>query len=200
MADEDPWEYIPNTLTKEQSEEYYKVLKDLVRKEKADITVFGKLCKEQRYKNFFSKDGHSYRYSTTDNDSAGWPKEIQELADLAKETIGCDTEFDSALVNYYPDGQHVVGKHVDRDAMQGYIASFSFGTTRKFRISHIGTEKAYKTYELEDRSLFVMKPGMHQKFKHEVPRETKIKTGRINVTLRQQQHLKEERPNKRLKQ
>jgi alkylated DNA repair dioxygenase AlkB len=188
----DPWNYIQNVITNEQSEKYYEVFKNLVRKDKADIMIFGKMYKEQRYKNFFSKDGHSYKYSATNNESVGWPKEIQELADLAKETIGCDKEFDSALVNYYPDGDHVVGKHNDKDAMHGYIASFSFGAPRRFHIRD--PDKIYKTYLLEDRSLFVMEPGMQQKFKHELPKMASVKTGRINVTLRQQQGLKRDAP------
>jgi alkylated DNA repair dioxygenase AlkB len=183
-----PWDYMERVVSEEESLRYYSVCKGLVRKEKADVKLYGKVFKEPRYKNFFSKDGHPYVYSRVSNPSAGWPKEIQELADIAQQTIGCDLEFDSALVNYYPDGEHYISPHNDKDAMNGYIASFSFGATRTFRIK--GNGLTYN-YDVKDGSLFVMKPGMQQEYSHEVPKAPKVTAGRINVTLRQQQHLQQ---------
>jgi alkylated DNA repair dioxygenase AlkB len=164
-------------------------MKELVRKEKADVMIYGEVRKEQRYKQFFSRDGHGYTYSGKYNESTGWPDVLEELSRIAQEHIGCEQEFDSALVNYYPDGDHVIGKHSDKDAMNGYIASFSFGASRRFHIREASTDKIVSTIDLHDGSILVMKPGMQQRYKHELPRMAKVKEGRINVTLRQQQHL-----------
>jgi alkylated DNA repair dioxygenase AlkB len=103
---------------------------------------------------------HGYKYSSTENPSEGWPQELQKLMDLAKEVIGCAEEFDSALVNYYPDGHHYVSDHNDKDAFEGFIALFSFGAKRTFRVRSIATKKILQEYNLENGSLFVMKPGM----------------------------------------
>lgn len=184
------WVYMPRIVKKDDFNKYYEVLKSLVSKEQDDITVYGKKYKEPRFKSFFSRDGHSYNYSSTHNTSSGWPAEIEELAAMAKVLIGCDEDFDSALLNYYPDGNFGVGKHNDKDAMDGYIASFSFGATRKFHIRDIKTDKIVTSIDLEDSSLLIMKPGMQQKYKHEVPKSKKVKEGRINVTLRQHQSKK----------
>jgi alkylated DNA repair dioxygenase AlkB len=188
------WEYRPNVVTKEESQVYYSALVDLVRKEQDEFTFRGKKVKEPRFKNFFSRDGHPYSYSGMQNESAGWPKEIASLAELAKETLVCEhMTFDSALVNYYPEGAFYVSAHNDKDAMEGTIASFSFGATRTFRIRDIKTYKIVQNIPLEDGSLVVMKPGMQQAFKHELTKTTKKVGGRINVTLRQHQNLTKKR-------
>lgn len=187
------WEYRRNAVSKEESQVYYDALVNLVRQEQDEFTFLGKKVKEPRFKNFFSRDGHPYSYSGMRNESAGWPKEIESLAELAKEILGCDEEFDSALVNYYPGGAFYVSAHNDKDAMEGTIASFSFGATRTFRIRDINTRKIVENIPLEDGSLVVMKPGMQQSFKHEVTKTAKKVEGRINVTLRQHQNLSKRR-------
>jgi alkylated DNA repair dioxygenase AlkB len=128
MSEEKYWVYHPRVIG-QGSKGYYEVLKALMPEKQDKIKVYGKEYDEPRFKRFFSRDGHSYTYSSIDNESSGWPKEIEQLAKLAKEIIGCEKDFDSALVNYYANGTHGVGTHNDKDAKQGYIASFSFGAT-----------------------------------------------------------------------
>lgn len=178
------WEYVEKALDEEKSRKYYQELVDLLKPAKKDkIKIYGKVYEEPRFKRFFSKNDHVYHYSSTENQSHGWPTCIQQLAELAERLIPCDKPFDSALVNYYPDGEHCIGKHNDKDALEGHIASFSFGESRKFRIYNFKGGRAVETMILKDGSMLIMKPGMQKLFKHDIPRE-EDKEGRINVTLR----------------
>lgn len=183
------YKYFPNAVPAEETDRFYNAFKDSVRKDKDKFTIFGKSREEPRYKNFFSKDGHTYKYSGMENQSVGWTKELDELAEIAQQKIETKELFESALVNYYPDGKHYIGKHRDKDAMQGYIASFSFGEQRIFRIRH-NSGNIYKDICMEDGSLLVMCPGFQEMFTHEVPKKAAVKDGRINVTMRQHQNLK----------
>lgn len=188
------WNYKEKVVNRENSARYYNVFKELVRKDKAPVILYGIQRTEQRYKNFFSKDGHSYAYSGVNNKSVGWPPELQELAEVAVSIIPLrkepdikdginPLEFNSAIVNYYPDGTHYIGAHRDRDAMEGYIVSFSFGATRKFVI-RTNDKKIVETIALENGSAVVMMPGMQPSYVHEIAKDPKITAGRINVTLR----------------
>jgi alkylated DNA repair dioxygenase AlkB len=187
----DPWLYKTNVMTKQESKEYFSQLKPIVKKEKDEMMIYGRKVQEPRFKNFFSRDGHGYNYSSTKNESAGWPAVIEKLAVLAKELVGCEQDFDSALVNYYPDGEHYVSPHTDKDAMEGYIASFSFGATRTFHIRRKNGGTIYKKQDLHDGSLFIMKPGMQQAFTHGLPKMANVGP-RYNVTFRQHQKLKKD--------
>eukprot|EP01112_Ceratiomyxa_fruticulosa_P014376 TRINITY_DN4111_c0_g2_i1.p1 TRINITY_DN4111_c0_g2~~TRINITY_DN4111_c0_g2_i1.p1 ORF type:complete len:258 (-),score=56.72 TRINITY_DN4111_c0_g2_i1:88-861(-) len=176
------WEYKPRIVGADDCTRYYDVLKEMVNPTRDTLKIFGRECIEHRRKVYFSKGAEYFNYSSTHNVSQGWPDEIEELAKIAEREIG--QEFDSTLVNFYESGEDYVSAHSDKDCKDTFLASFSFGATREFLIRDKVTKKITHRYNLESGSLFIMKPGMQEKFIHELPARPKIREGRINVTMR----------------
>jgi alkylated DNA repair dioxygenase AlkB len=139
---------------------------------------------------------------------------LNDLAKRATETLPepytNNTTFDTALVNYYRNGEDTVHYHADKDAIHKPIASFSFGAVRPFVVKkkpppkqkkQEGTDQmpvvvnAKKTgkktaastthkINMADGSLLVMLPPMQTECVHSLPRSEQVKDGRVNVTFR----------------
>ena len=91
------------------------------------------------------------------------------------------------LAHVYINGNHYVSSHQDKEAMDPsrHVFSVSCGATRKFRIRGLKQTKGWiMEYELEDGMLVWMKEGCQERYKHEVPKQTKITKWRINLTFR----------------
>jgi alkylated DNA repair dioxygenase AlkB len=154
--------------------------------------IYGKVCKENRLKAYFSADSKNYRYSGKESKSYGWPPLIQELVDKCQAMIP-NTKFVRALINWYRDGSETVGKHRDKDGLKGCIASLSFyprdSTTieRDFVITRDSDNALVLKQPLAQGSLFLMHEQMQELYQHALPPRKTIKAGRINVTLREAQ-------------
>lgn len=95
------------------------------------------------------------------------------------------TSYDYCLCHIYRDGKDDIGWHADRESLDLDIASVSFGATRKFRLRRKDNTKGWDfEYQLNSGDLFHMLPGCQKKYKHCVPKETKVKESRINITFR----------------
>jgi len=99
------------------------------------------------------------------------------------------TKFNHCMLNRYEDGSVHIGSHSD-NLENLCIASISLGAHRDFILTHKKppegqTNRYKKRWPLADGSLLVMQ-GQTQKFwKHEIPKQLKIKEGRISLTFRQ---------------
>ena len=94
--------------------------------------------------------------------------------------------FNSALVNYYRDGQDSVDWHADDEASLGsepLIASVSLGVERDFQLRHSETkEKLYIT--LPHGSLLLMGRGMQEHWQHRIAKVKGLNLPRVNFTFR----------------
>lgn len=93
--------------------------------------------------------------------------------------------YQGVLLNYYPDGLAGIGWHADDEhdlVPNAAIASVSFGATSRFDFRHFDVEKL--SINLEDGSVLIMARELQQYWKHQIPRERKIKEPRINLTFR----------------
>ena len=177
------------TLVKEKSENKCALVK-----------VFGKTGQEHRLKAYFGKcPTQHYKYSGVTQVNHGWPDIIDQLATIAEAECakrgagGPAVKFTRALVNYYRTGRDYIGRHYDKDGLVGTIGSFSFypaiadgkSQCRIFRISRKSDNALVWNDLLPQGSLFIMKPSMQEFFEHECPPMATIETGRINVTLRE---------------
>ena len=92
--------------------------------------------------------------------------------------------LNSALVNYYPDGNSLIPFH--RDNSKGYdntfIASLSIGDTRCFHILHERTNINVLQLPLHSGSLAIMIGDFQEHFKHRIPVSNGTKP-RYNVTF-----------------
>jgi len=182
------WTYHVNVVPKAARQRLYEACKHLVDKEKKDTKVFGKPGKEQRYTGFYRKEKGEFTYSGVKQVASGdYPAELLELEGYAcKELPQLLREGapNASLINYYPDGAHMVGEHSDKDGREDPILSFSLGAERDFLYREQDKKAKHSRIILEDGSMLVMWPGFQERFWHQVPRQMKVKRGRINVTQR----------------
>ena len=96
--------------------------------------------------------------------------------------------LNSVLINGYRDGHDSVSWHADDEKELGddpVIASFSFGSQRKFQIKpKEKSDKRRFMYTLNHGSVIVMTDSFQKHWLHQVPKEPKIKSLRINLTFR----------------
>ncbi len=148
------------------------------------ITMFGKQYEEPRRTAWFGDEGASYTYSGITMTPHPWTPLLQSLRDVCEQNSG--SAFNSVLLNLYRDGNDKMGWHADDEPELGtepVIASLSLGATRKFRFRHRVTKEVVEC-ELPTGSLVVMS-GLSQKcWVHEVPRQKRVSTPRINLTFR----------------
>ena len=86
----------------------------------------------------------------------------------------------------YDSGDVYIGLHAD-NLENRVIATVSVGVERTFVMKHrtVRGEMGCKRWKLGDGSLFVMQGDTQRFWKHEIPKEPKIKHGRISLTFRQ---------------
>lgn len=204
-----PWTYHPDVVDANTAREYYKSLVNLVKDlPQQKVRVRGKVYDQRRIVGYFSKSNNPYSYSGARQVNSGWPDVIQTLCTIASKLANCS--YDSALVNWYRDGNDKIGLHNDKDAMTRPIVSFTFypdanpslDQLRVLRIrSQVEQKSLKRKRESEEQqvkktkpivynikmgqgSVVLMHDGMQTRFNHEVPENKKSRMGRINVTFR----------------
>ena len=175
----------------EEAEEDFKRLEDLPDWEQHSIVLFGKELPEPRLTAYYGDEGAAYTYSKKQREPVPMPNVVQALR-LTAERL-CGQPFNSALLNFYRDGQDSMGWHSDKEAELGpdpSVASFSFGAERWFSLrlnpkENPSSEKPIKLL-LEHGSLLLMGPDVQKHYQHALPKTAKGQTTgpRINVTFR----------------
>ena len=88
------------------------------------------------------------------------------------------------MLNRYDNGNVYIGSHSD-NLDNHVILTLSLGANRKFIFRSRSNPKLKHEMEIENGSVMVMQ-GVTQLFwKHEIPKEPKVKQGRISLTFRQ---------------
>ncbi|KAK4047824.1 hypothetical protein OIV83_005167 [Microbotryomycetes sp. JL201] len=124
-----------------------------------------------------------------------YPPVLKEIQDLLESRLG--VRFNHCMANLYEDGKVYIGNHRDNRENR-VIASLSLGAPRTFIMRHDSLTKAtksdlqapdepllYKKWLLGNGSLVVQQGRTQEKWKHEIPKEPKVKQGRISLTFRQ---------------
>ncbi len=113
---------------------------------------------------------------------------IKSLMDKINQNFGCN--MNSVLVSCYARGTVNVRLHDDNEATidpAEPICVVSFGVKRM--IEFVANNKLYKykadlVLEPEDSSVYIMKPGCQEDYKHRVRRNKHIKDHRISLSFR----------------
>jgi len=132
-----------------------------------------------------------------------FPELVQEIRTKCKEWYAlahpeCTTNDDIpslnvCLLNFYEDGQQRIGWHSDREEIGRTtpIISVSLGTTRQFLIrSQTNGRTDRCSLTLSSGSLTMMTPECQLHYLHSVPKESNVSEGRINLTFRCKDKLK----------
>lgn len=178
------WE-IPDWVTVEEMEHSQHIVPQL--QVEPPIIIFGKECKQRRNVGFFTDLDHGYNYSG--NKGTGHiplDSNLRNTLDRLNELM--HTKYNAILVNYYADGSKYIGSHSDnqREILENSVASISLGpATRTFRLREKETNKILVNHQHNSGSLLVMEGPTFQKlYKHEIPKELKIKSPRLSYTFR----------------
>ena len=152
--------------------------------ESVELTVFGRKVKEPRLSAWMNSEGRPYVYSGTSRVAHRFTPVLENLRVLVEQRSG--HHFNSALVNLYRSGDDALGWHADDEPENGrepVIASVSFGTIRRFDLRHRETKETVRV-DLTSGSLLLMSGATQHRWVHQVPRQRKVRTPRINVTFR----------------
>jgi alkylated DNA repair dioxygenase AlkB len=155
------------------------------------VALYGELPNQEEEETSTTTTKSSYRYR--DQPSQGLQPWTAELLDIKKkieeyylEHNGSPVEFNVCLLNMYETGQQAIGWHADREEIGRTtpIASISLGATRQFLLKHKSNKDDCASFKMTNGSLTIMDNICQHEYLHSVPKESSIKTSRINLTFR----------------
>ncbi len=151
-----------------------KLMQELVKEvnwKQEKIFIFGREVLQPRLSAWFGGEGRPYRYSGLELAPREWSPKLFEIKTLIEKTSG--REFNSALLNYYRDGQDSMGWHRDNEQELGpnpVIASLSLGQKRRFILRHYKEKTLKVPMELGEGELLIMEGESQRKWEHGVPK------------------------------
>ena len=148
------------------------------------VRMFGKQITMRRMVSWHADEGLTYSYSGIRKTASAWTDALLEMKSVC-ETLS-KAEFNSCLLNLYPEGRDSMGWHSDNEKELGpdpLIASVSLGAARPFSLRHTASGETVSIM-LEHRSILFMGSGVQKHWKHSLPPMNKISTPRINLTFR----------------
>lgn len=176
--------YYGKVMPDTEADFYLNTLLDTIQWKNDEAIIFGRHIITKRKVAWYGDEGYSYTYSNTTKQALPWTKELLELKAMTEKLTG--DKFNSCLLNLYHDGNEGMAWHSDDEKALGRdtsIASLSFGAQRKFALKHRFTKQPVALI-LEHGSLLVMKGTTQTHWLHSLPKSTKIKTPRVNLTFR----------------
>ncbi len=176
---------IPDFFTNEESDRLYKSLERNINWKHQPIKLFGKEIMQPRLTAWYGDEGMSYTYSGITMHPLIWNDDLLFIKNRIEEVTG--HTFNSALLNYYRNGQDSVGWHSDNEKSLGInpvIGSVSFGTPRMFHLKHKADKTLKLKIPLSHGSFLLMKGETQHHWLHSIQKEPKITDGRINITFR----------------
>jgi alkylated DNA repair dioxygenase AlkB len=146
--------------------------------------MFGKKIVVPRKVAWFGEKEALYNYSGVLHHPIQWLLPLKYIQEKLKQEKYI--ESNSALCNFYRDGQDYMGWHQDNEKELGkspVIASISLGASRRFVFREKQTKETYSII-LTQGSLLIMKNGCQKQWQHSLPKMSRVKERRINLTFR----------------
>jgi len=196
--------YLPNFLDETAANEMYAELPTMDTWYRPTLRVYGRSITQSRaVAAYATTPDLVVKYSgQTVNMHSPYPPLIAKLQSEVEKVLGLDgsvppeTEpdnddtingFNHVLLGLYDDGTVYIGRHRDTKE-NNVIAGLSLGAERSFIITPSKTNGVKPLRKvLGNGSLLVMQGDTQNNWKHEVPKEPKVKQGRISLTFRQMQ-------------
>lgn len=179
------FEYYPNFFTQEKADELYKLLHENTPWQQDTITVYGKNHLQPRLTALYGNEGKPYKYSNIVMNPHPWNATLIYMKELVEEKANHD--FTTVLLNQYRNERDSNGWHADNEKELGrdpIIASISLGEERTFQLKHNTQKEIKQSLLLKHGSLILMKEGSQIHYKHQIPKASKPKNTRINLTFR----------------
>ena len=179
-------EYIENFFDFDQSQLYMKHLTNDIKWKREKIRMWGKEIVTKKRIAWYADEGKSYTYSGSTFHPDQWNELLLEIKKYVEQYM--NFQFNSVLLNEYPNGKVGMGWHSDDERELGIdpiIASLSFGANRDFIFKH-KTDKNVDNIKihLKSGSLLLMLGSTQHHWKHSLPKRLKVREPRINLTFR----------------
>ena len=179
-------EYIENFFDFDQSQLYMKHLTNDIKWKREKIRMWGREIVTKKRIAWYADEGKSYTYSGSTFHPDQWNELLLEIKKHVEQYI--KFQFNSVLLNEYPNGKVGMGWHSDDERELGIdpiIASLSFGANRDFIFKH-KTDKRFENIKihLKNGSLLLMLGSTQHHWKHSLPKRLKVREPRINLTFR----------------
>ncbi len=131
--------------------------------------------------------GKDYSYSGMKQISIPFDEKLSYISREIEKSMNLEKGyFNGCLLNYYEDGLSYISYHKDDEKQMvddAMIVSLSLGATRKFYLKNDKTKKVEKLIHHQGEIL-VMEHLTQKEWTHSVPKESKVKEGRISLTFR----------------
>ncbi len=152
--------------------------------EEGFIKIFGKIQKIPRLQAWYANEDVDYTYSGKKLKRNNWNQILLEIKKIVELETGI--KFNSVLANLYRDGEDSMGLHSDNEKELGsnpVIASLSLGATRKIFFRHKYKKISFSIAQNQG-DLLVMSGQTQSFWKHEIKKEKKVLSPRVNLTFR----------------
>jgi alkylated DNA repair dioxygenase AlkB len=177
-------EYYGSIMPANEARDFFDLLLNTINWKNDEAVIFGRHIITKRKVAWYADQNYPYTYSGKTRQAMPWTSELTILKKLAEDLIS--TSFNSCLLNLYHDGSEGVAWHSDDEkalARHAPIASLSFGAERKFSFRHKKTKEII-SLNLPPGSLLVMRGATQDNWVHSLPKTTRVKNARINLTFR----------------
>ena len=117
-----------------------------------------------------------------------WTGLMAKLRARVEKLIG--HEFEIAMCLYYPNGDYFAPYHFDQltSGNKTILPSISLGEVREFSFKENDSQNTY-SLDLANGSLIIMKDYSQVRYTHSLPKNSKYKNGRINITFREKKFM-----------
>lgn len=177
--------YYPQFFSTVESDDYMRILTDTIAWKQESMKMYGREILFPRLMAWYGDAATSYGFSGNLFSAEPWTPPLPEIRDRI--TPVCGQSFNSVLLNLYRNGNDSMGWHADDEPELGHhpvIASVNFGATRRFMLRYKSDHQRKYEVALQHGSLLIMKGALQEYWEHQVPKTSKISTGRINLTFR----------------
>jgi alkylated DNA repair dioxygenase AlkB len=179
--------YIEKFISQKRATDLYNWCKENLEFGQHKIQLFGKYIDQPRKTCALGIENYSYSGLTIKGSPI--PEIFDRIIDrLMRYLPEGHPRPNVILCNYYEDGRQYIGAHSDKEDFLvpgSCISGLSLGATRRFDIipKKKGEEEKVSQY-LTNGSMIIMGKGTQENYKHTIPKELKVKEGRINLTFR----------------
>ena len=178
----------PNAFSPSESDHYFKHLLNEIAWKHEAIKMFGKQVMQPRLTAWYGDTGKTYSYSGITMQPLSWTETLLKIKQQVEDIAA--VKFNSALLNYYRDGNDSMGWHRDNEKELGInpvIGSVSFGASRKFQLRNYADKRIVRNIDLTHGSLLLMRGETQHYWEHQLPKVGSrhgVTGGRINTTFR----------------
>jgi alkylated DNA repair dioxygenase AlkB len=176
--------YYGVVFNEKEANQMCKELLDTIPWKQDEVVLFGKKIITKRKVAWYADAGITYTYAGVKKLGLQWTDTLFEIKQKVEAITGAT--YNACLLNLYHEGEEGMGWHRDNEKEiipESSIASLSFGAVRKFAFKHTTTNERLDI-ELENGSLLDMKGAIQGYWYHALPKTTRIKQLRINLTFR----------------